>query len=197
MSDKKVLGMSLFGIIKSKEPWHRAHEVGMRELAKRSGMSELVDLTQDDNYFRHFRAALSKIDEYKDLSEEDRVSLRRKQYFERVLDFIRGGDFVDEAFVLFMKELKRKYRLVLISTGVREFVDNVLKLAGAEGVFDDVVCLDPYEEDDKRTVFSRAVNKLGKIDMYVGSDSVKAICEEFGVSFIKCEGIDGLRRKLV
>jgi HEPN domain-containing protein len=31
MSDKKVLGMSLFGIIKNKEPWHRAHEVGMSE----------------------------------------------------------------------------------------------------------------------------------------------------------------------
>jgi hypothetical protein len=196
MSEKKVLGMSLLGIVKSGDPWKRAHEIGMKELAERANMPELLDKVNDENYFNFVKEALDKIDEYKDLPEDERISKRREQYFARVLGLIRDEDFIDERFVSFLRELKKSYRLVLITTNIGSFVDEVLKLADAESVFDNVICSNSEEEDSKKIVFDRAVDKVGKIDVFVGSEKSGRFCEDLGIEFIKYENIDRLKEEL-
>ncbi|MEA3248365.1 MAG: HAD family hydrolase, partial [Nanoarchaeota archaeon] len=192
MSDKKVLGMSLFGIVKSSEPWKKAHEIGMKELSERAKMPELIEKVDSEHYFNFVKKALEKIDEYKDLPENERVSLRRSQYFDRVFDLIKLGDYIDEDFVSFLKELKEIYSLVLITTNSLEFVEDVLKFAHAEDLFENIITLDPEEEDDKELTFDKAMKELKKLDLFVGNDRSGEACRSRGIEFIKYKGLDEL-----
>ncbi len=192
MNDKKILGMSLFGIIKSNEPWRKAHEVGMRELSERAEMPELLEKVDSEDYFDYVEEALGRIDEYKDLEKNERIAKRRGEYFERVLGLIRKGDYVDSDFVKMLNGMKDKFRLVLISTNTKGFIDEVLKLADAEGLFDEVIALDAEERDDKTAVFDKA----GKVDVFVGSEKSRKVCEELEIKFVKYEGVDKLREVL-
>lgn len=189
MSERKILGMSLFGIVKSSEPWRKAHKIGMKELSERASMPELLEKVDDEDYFNYVEEALGKIDEYKDLGKEERIVKRRGEYFGRVLGLIREGDFVDLEFVGFLRELKEKYELVLVSTNTEGFIDEVLKLAGAEDVFDRIVF---GERDDKRLVFDKA----GKIDVFVGSEKSEKVCVDLGIKFVEYEGVKKLREDL-
>lgn len=193
---KRILGMSLFGIIGSEEPWRRAHEIGMKELAERAGMPELVGMGQGEEYFGKIREALGKIDEYKDFSEGERVKRRRKQYFERVLDLIHNGDYIDRDYVAYVRTLLDEYNLVIVTTNTRNFVDRILMMTEAEDLFVRVYCSRDEEEDDKRVVFGRAVDGMMKPNLFVGSERSGEICGELGIEFIKYEGVDKLRRVL-
>jgi hypothetical protein len=194
MDEKKVLGFSLFGIIRSEEPWRKAHKDGMKELAKRGGMPELLEKVNEPNYFEFVKEALSKIDEYKNFSERERISKRRKQYFDRVLGLIK--DYIDKDFVSFLKELKNDYELILITTNLRDFVDEVLRLADASEIFNYIFTSMPNEEDNKKIVFDKAIKEGKKPDIFVGSEKSGEICKELGIDFIKYRNLEKLKEEL-
>ncbi len=194
MDEKKVLGFSLFGIVKSEEPWRKAHKDGMKELAERAGIPELLEKVNEPDYFEFVKEALSKINEYKDLSESERISKRRKQYFNRVLGLIK--DYVDKDFVSFLEELKIDYELILITTNLRDFVDEVLRLANASETFDYIVTANPNEEDDKKIVFDKAIKRAKKPDIFVGSEKSRKVCKELGIDFIKYGNLEKLKEEL-
>jgi len=181
MSDKKMIGFSLLGIIKNGAPWKKAHEVRMKELADRSGMEEF---SGNGNYFEYVKEALGKIDEYKDLDIKDAISKRRLGYFEMVLGLIKEGDYVDEEFVEALKIVKEDYDIALITTNTSEFAREVLKIARCEGMFDKIVTLDSSEEDNKKLAFERALDEIGKIDLFYGSNKSGEICKEMGIKFL-------------
>lgn len=183
MTPKGIVGFSLLGIVKNEEPWRMANEVGMKELSERSGMEEFDG---EGNYFEYVKEALDKIDEYKDLSLMEAVSRRRSQFFDRVLNLIKEGDYINKEFVDVLKEsVKDDFEIALITTNTREFVDSVLKLADAEGVFDYIVCLDSSDEDNKRMVFDKAIKEGIDVDVFMGSEKSGKICKDLGIKFIE------------
>lgn len=196
MTDKKIIALSLLGIIKSNEPWKQAHRIGMKELAEKSGMQKLIGKEQDEEYFKLVEEALGKIEEYKELSGNERIAKRRDQYFERVSILIKEGGLVDKDFVDFLESLKEDYEIILITTNKKEFVKDILNFAKAEDIFDSAITSKPDEKDDKKIVFERAIKKGEKPDIFIGSEKSGTLCKEFGIKFIKHCSIKKIKEEL-
>jgi hypothetical protein len=196
MNTKPVLAFSLLGIIKNQDPWTIAHKKGMKELSEKANMPELTKKINDPDYFEYVKKALEKIEGYKELSENERISKRRKKYFNNVLEILREGDYIDKEFINFLKELKDKYEIMLITTNIKSFVDEVLKLSQAENLYDYIICSESSKEDNKQDVFSKAIKSFTKPNLYIGSKKSQDVCKEYNIKFIKYEGINELKEVL-
>jgi len=191
---EKKVAVSLAGVLVSSKPWREAHEIGMRELAEKAGMPELLGKTQDKDYFDYVKKALGKIDEYKDLPEEERIAKRRRVYFDRVLDMI-GADDVRKDVIDFLRGLKCK--LVLITTNDEKMAGKVLEKIGADDLFDEVFTSESSEKDDKRVVFERLIEKIGKPSLLIErSGKLKEFCEKSGVLHIKFDSVEKLKEEM-
>ncbi|MGC9309071.1 MAG: HAD hydrolase-like protein [Candidatus Nanoarchaeia archaeon] len=167
------------GSLIDKNVFKRAHEIGMRELAEKSGLSDM-DKSQEENYFNKVEEALKKI--WPDLSVGDRVMKRRDIYFNRVLGMINEGD-INQDMINKLKEMKVKYRIGLITTVIDSLIDKFLEKANLNDLFDVVYASKPNEKDDKKAVFERFIKENNKPVMHI-SDSKRdrVICEALGIS---------------
>jgi len=84
---KPIIATTLSGLFLSSEPWRKAHEIGMKELADKSGMLEIAEKTHSNDYLKKVEQATEKI--YPDLKPKERMKKRRKIYFSRVIELIK------------------------------------------------------------------------------------------------------------
>ena len=182
--EKPIIGISLSGILIKKGPWKKAHDSGIRELAEKSGISEVLKGIDSSDYFGYVEKALEAI--YPELSVEERIKKRREDYLERVLLTIRDNPSqINEDVIEYLKEITKKYSFVLITAGIKSFVEGVLDMADSSEIFDYLGVSNSYEKDDKRKVFERVIEEFGKPIYFLGSSRSKDICNEFGIGFVE------------
>lgn len=180
---KKIIAVSLAGVLVSRKPWKIAHEIGMREHFENLGLSE-EDF--DGDYFDVVEKSIEK--SWPDLSAEERIAKRRQIYFDRVLDLLKKSlDEEENAVVNFFRELKEKCKLVLVTTNGDEVAREVLKLIGSEDLFEHVFASASKkgEKDDKRIVFERMMEKIGHVDFLVeASGRMEEFCRMRDVEYV-------------
>ena len=180
---EKTIAMSLSGVLISSKAWKQEHETGMKELAEKSGIFEIAEKTDDENYFQYVEKALEKI--YPDLNREERIAKRRRIYFSRVIKMIKNHhEYIKEDIIKFFKSIKHKYNLILITTTIDDVVSEVLDIIKARDLFDFVSASKDIENDDKSIVFQRAIDKYN-IDRFIGSSKSREICEKHDIEFLK------------
>ncbi len=183
----ETIALSLSGVLVSSEPWRKAHEIGMQELAEKANMPEISENTHSPNYFEKVDRATEVI--YPNLTSEERVKTRRGIYLNRVFNLIKENlDYVNKEVISFLRSIKEKYNLVLITTNTKDVTDKILEMIDAKDLFDYIGTSLPEEKDDKKAVFERVVNDYGKPDKFIGSEKSREVCEELGISFIKFSG---------
>jgi len=182
--EKPIIATTVSGLFISNEPWKIAHKLGMEELAKLSGDDSVLKATDSPDYFKKVESALEKI--YPNLTPTERVIKRREIYFGRVLDLIKKNpQFVNKEAIKYFSTHKQNYRIALITTNTKYFLEKVFAQMGIN-LFDVIETSLPEEKDNKRLVFERFLKKYGKPKVYVGgskSDSYD-FCKENNVPCI-------------
>jgi len=181
--DKKIIAVSLSGVFIDKKHFSEPHEFGMKELAEKSGMPEVLKAVNSPDYFSKVEEALEVI--YPGLSVGERIAKRRKIYLGRVLESIRKGEEISEEVLETFRNLKREYEIALVTTVTKRFCDEILKGLGLEKFFDYVFTSEETEKDDKKAVFDRMIGGIGKPEIYFSySERDKKICKEMGIKFV-------------
>ena len=196
---KPIVAVGLGGVIVSNEPFRRMHEFGMNELSVLSGMPELKEKMNSSDYFVYVKKALEKV--YFDLSMEKAISKRRKQFCRRVVDLINENHgFIRRDIIRFLRGLKDKYRIVIVTTFLDEFVREILKKAEIDDIFDYVSATAEEEEDEREIVWERLISGFGLPKKMIGSIKSGKICDKFGIDLIEfdCDGdsVEKLEKRL-
>ncbi len=177
---KKIVVVSLAGVLVSRRPWDEAHRIGMREHEEIVGRK-----FEGGNYWDFVRESLEK--------SGMSVGERRGIYMTRVLEGLKDSD-VNRDVVEFLKGVKGKYKLVLLTTNTRAVTGEILKRMGCEGLFDDVFSSETEEADDKSTVLRRMLKDVGKVDCLVEEGGkLENFCEEGRIGYLRFGDLDGLR----
>lgn len=187
--EKPIIALSLSGVIVSSEPFKRMHDFGMNELANLSGMQELKDKKDSSDYFVYVKKALERV--YHDLSMEKAITKRRNQYCRRVVDMVNENPgFIRNDVVRFLRDIKEKYRLVIVTSFLEKYVVKILEDAEIDDIFEFVSASKEEEEDDKEIVFGRLIAEFGLPEKLIGSAKTEKICDKFGIELIEfdCDG---------
>lgn len=194
MKNKKIVAVSLAGVLVDKRPWNVAHKIGMREHLENleiDGVVEDIGLKSTRDVVRR-----SVEKSWPDLSESERIAKRREIYFDRVFGEIGEGD-VNGDVVKYLRGIKDRYELVLVTTNNASITDKILIKIGCEDLFDEVFVSEDDELLNKWKVVDKVIGKNSKIDLMVdGSDKGDEEYEVRGIRHLRFEGLDGLRREL-
>ena len=168
----------------SSEPFRRMHDFGINELAKLSGMPELIEKKDSSKYFVYVKKALENV--YYDLSMEKAIVKRRNQYCRRVVDLIgENPGFIRRDVIRFLRDVKDNYRLVIVTSFLEKYVREILKEAEIDDIFDFISASKEEEEDDKEIVMTRLISEFGRPKKFIGSKKSEKICKKFDIELIE------------
>jgi len=183
IKEKPINAISLAGVLVSNTPWRKAHEKGMAELARKSGIPEVKEKTNSPDYFKYVEKALEKI--YPDLSPNERIEKRRNIYFQNVIDLLEKKPQINVHLKEFLKELKQRYTLVILTTNNCRTSESILKILNLSGFFEEIGCSLDHERDDKIKVLKRLIKKIGKPKILVeNKDKLKNFCKRNNIKHI-------------
>ncbi|MFH1452209.1 MAG: HAD hydrolase-like protein [archaeon] len=182
--DKKIIAVSLAGVLISNSPWRLAHEFGMKELAEKSGITEVAEAVDSPNYFEYVEKAIEKM--YPDLTPEERIKKRRRIYLSRVVELLKNNLKINREVIDFFRSLKEDYILALITTNNEETMNKILGILGLSNFFDYAGFSYDEEKDDKLKVFERLIGNIGKPFVLIeNKEKLKSYCEANGIRHVR------------
>ena len=194
--EKPIIAVPLKGVFIEGEAWEEAHvlwfEKREKEL-KSSGKNTSIikqwkklhetDIEKErKEYFRYVDPIMKLLFPF--LSDEERTKKAREWYFQDTIEFIENHPEykIKEAVEIF-SQLKKKYRIGLITTNTKEVTEQIIRSQGLESLFDFMQTSLPEEKDDINIVFDRFIKKYGTPRIYLGTN-------EQAVRYAKEKGIE-------
>ncbi len=170
---KPIIATSLVGIFLSKEPWERAHLMWFEDAANKLDRIDIKDwgliYTQKTDYFNKIYEIMDLM--HPTLSLQDKTLKAREMFFNYVIKYIKiNQDIVKHDVAKYFRSLKDRYKIALVSSQTRKFIDEILLLTDLNDIFDIIECAEPSEQDDRQVVYERFENKHGKPLVYFSKE---------------------------
>lgn len=179
---EKIILVDFAGALLQSRPFDEAHKRGfyvMSVLLKDDSIKEYADL---ENYF-------DKVHEVMELylgnvNHETRVRFARNLFSMTTIAEVTKDDLVGD-FADYLRGLKGKYRLALITSAPETSVEPILHKVGCSDLFD-ILYKSPMERHpNKRELFEEFIKEHGKPNYYVGNgDKDITSCKELGIPSI-------------
>ena len=150
-------------------------------------------------YFKGVNEAMEKI--MPDASKEQRTKQAREWYQEDIIHYIKiHPEVVNNVLVEALKKLKEKFKLALITTNTKEYINQILEAANLQDIYDIIYASSSEEEPNKAKIAQEFKEKYGQPKYYIASRSKEAF-EEFQKIGAICiyftnDGIDPEIKKL-
>lgn len=167
---KPIIAVNLTGLFIKTAPWKNAHKLWFDRVIKETGNKALRKWVNRVDYFKGVDIAMKEL--MPKSTDKQRTRKAREIYMDSVLAYaIKNKDKVmNKKAIIFFKKLKSRYRLALVTTNTKSFVNKIIRTAGIKNLFDIVECSKPTEKDDKIAVFKRFIKKHGKPLLYVAGE---------------------------
>lgn len=168
--NKPIIATTLSGLFISPDPWNRAHKIWFEEMAIKLNDLSIKELAEKEDYFKFVDDIMKRL--YPNLSDEERTTKARKEYFKYVVKLIMENleDYVRNDVVDYFLSIKDSFRIALITTNTPEALSQILEVAELLDLFDIIEFSLPEEKDDKIKVFDNFIEKNSKPILYIGGD---------------------------
>jgi phosphoglycolate phosphatase-like HAD superfamily hydrolase len=165
--EKPIIATTLSGLFLKHEPWQKAHLLWLENASEQLKDPSIMDWANRPDYFNCVDGIMARL--YPSLNEKERVIKAREIFFDYVCRYIRQNPHVrNESVIDYFFELKKQYRIALITTNTESALEKILDITGLKGFWDITETSLPEEKDDKRIVFKRFIEKYRKPLFYIG-----------------------------
>jgi phosphoglycolate phosphatase-like HAD superfamily hydrolase len=165
---KPIIATTFSGLFISSEPWKKAHYLWFDEAAKILKDNTIKKWKHKKNYFSGVDLVMKQ--RFPKLTDEQRTKKARELFFASVLRYMKKKNVKFEKNISFFRQLKKKYRIALITTNTSFSLKKMLKANDLATFFDIIIASKEQEKDDKQKVFNRFIAKYGKPLLYIGGD---------------------------
>ncbi len=181
MTDKIII-VDFDGALLQSRPFDRAHKIWfyvMSILLKDDSINEYAVL---ENYFDKVHKVMQRY--LGDIDYETRVKFARNLFSMATIAEVTKEDLVKD-FSDYLRSLKPKYKLALITSAPEASVEPILHKIGCPDLFD-IVYKSPMEKHpSKRGLFEDFIKAHGKPLYYIGhGDKDITMCKELGIPTI-------------
>lgn len=183
----KILAIDLGGALVRSRPFKIAHVRWFEFFSKLTG-KDFTHYADKENYFEGVHEVMKEY--LGDIDEKLKVMFAREVYSMMVLSEFKDNDLV-KGFSDYLRSIKEKYKLALVTTAPEEVVDAILERLGVADLFNIVYKSPMQEEPDKKKMLQKFISKYGKPEFYIGDgDKHIEICKEFGIKTISVNWVN-------
>ena len=163
---KPILATNIDGFLIKHSAFFEPHRTWFDRAILLTKNAELKSWKGREDYFKGVDEAMKQI--MPKATEKERTEQARKWYQEDVVYYIKENpEVVRKELIENLKALKAKYRLALVTTNTKEYIDQILESAGLQNIFDIVFAIDLAEKPDKEKLFESFIKKYGKPMAYI------------------------------
>jgi len=182
MTEKPIIAVDFDGALLKSRPFDEAHKRWFHVLSillEDDSINQYADL---DNYFDKVHEVMEKY--LGDVDHETRVEFARNLFSMVTIAEVTKDDLVAD-FAEYLKGLKGKYRLALITSAPETSVEPILRKIGCSDLFDILYKSPMGRHPNKRELFEEFIKEHGKPVYYIGNgDKDITSCKELGVPAI-------------
>lgn len=185
---KPILAIDLDGALMYSRPFDKAHEKWF-EL-----MSDLLDNSSYKNFAfekEWFLKVDKLMDEYLgDVNAETKIKFARELYAMATIAEVKKEDLVEE-FAGYLRNIRDKYSLALITTAPEPAVEPILQKVGCKDLFDIIKKSPVGKKPSKKELLEEFVKEHGKPKFYIGNgDNDIKNCRELGIPTISVSWVN-------
>lgn len=179
---KPIIAVDFDGALLQSRPFDEAHKrwfYVMSVLLKDDSINEYAGL---ENYFDKVHEVMERY--LGDVDHETRVKFARNLFSMATIAEVRKDDLVKD-FADYLRGLKGKYRLALITSAPEASVEPILHKVGCSDLFDILYKSPMGKHPNKRELFEEFIKENGKPAFYIGNgDKDITSCKELGIRAI-------------
>ena len=179
---KPIIAVDLDGALLQSRPFNEAHKrwfYVMSVLLEDNAINEYANL---DDYFSKVHEVMRRY--LGNVDSETRVKFARNLFSMATIAEVTKGDLVED-FVGYLRGLKEKYRLALITSAPDVSVEPILHKVGCSDLFDILYNSPMGKHPNKRELFEEFVREYGKPIFYIGNGDKDIISsKELGIPAI-------------
>lgn len=191
--EKPILGTNIDGFLIDHSAFIEPHKAWFdRAIAKTSDKS-LEKWKGSKDYFIGVNKAMEKI--MPNASKEKRTAHARKWYSEDVIYYIKmHPEVINNEVVESLKKLKSRFTLALITTNTKEYVNEILRVAGLSDLYDIVYASSAEEEPSKENLFNEFIEQYEKPIYYLSGKIDASLKDFFKEKNLKVLGVNDINK---
>ncbi|MFW6047583.1 MAG: HAD family hydrolase [Candidatus Woesearchaeota archaeon] len=182
MEEKKIIVIDFNGALLQSRPFDEAHKrwfYVMSVLLNDNSVNEYANLK---TYFDKVHEVIGRY--LGDIDNETRVKFARNLFSMVTIAKITKDDLVAD-FTDYLRELKERYRLALITSAPETSVEPILHKVGCSDLFDIIYKSPIGRHPNKRELFEEFIKKHGKPAYYIGNGDKDIVnCKELEIPAI-------------
>lgn len=191
---KPILATNIDNLLIKHEAFVEPHKKVWAKLIKEAKEKSLAKWIGKKDYFIGVNLAMDKI--MPKATREEKTLQVRTWYQEEVIKYIQNNpDCINRHIAERLKQLKTKYKLILMTSNTEKHIDKILAAAGLKGLYDAVVASETEQEPKKSDLINNLIEKYGKPKYYLtGKDDAETneIFKKKEVKVITKDEIDSL-----
>jgi phosphoglycolate phosphatase-like HAD superfamily hydrolase len=189
--EKSIISTNIDGLLIEHKAFVEPHKAWFERAIKKTKDNSLRKWIGREDYFLGVNEAMEKI--LPNAPKEERTKTARKWYQEDVVKYIKShpevvkNDIADK-----LISLKEKYKLILVTSNTKDYINKILKASRLENVYDFIIASKTEEEPNKEKLIEELINKYGKPKYYITGkpeDKINIKFEELGIKVIGIEDI--------
>lgn len=179
---RKMLIIDLDGALIKSRPFDIAHKEWFRIMAELLRDQSVHAFAFQEDYMPHVHEIMKRY--LGDIDAASRNMFARNIYAMSIIEAIKKWDLVEE-FAEYLRSIKKKYVLVLVTTAPAIAVDALLEKVHCKDLFDIIVKSSLDKEPHKKELLEEFIKKHGKPEFYIGKgDKSIGICKDLGIRTI-------------
>ena len=192
--EKPILATNIDGLLISHEAFTEPHEKIWEILIRKTGNKELSNWIGKKDYFVGVNLAMDQI--MPKATKEEKTIKVRSWYQEAVIEYIQENpNCINKKIAEKLKNIKIKYKLILMTSNTKKYIDKILMSAGLKQLYDGVIASETEQEPKKSELIKNLFEKYGKPEYYLAGkedSETNEILTKEKVKIITKEDIDFL-----
>ncbi|HIH32132.1 TPA: HAD hydrolase-like protein [Candidatus Woesearchaeota archaeon] len=185
---KHALIIDLKGALLKPRPFDIAHKEWFRIMAELIKDYSINEFSFLPDYFVHVQEIMKKY--LGDIDIKSRNAFARNIYAMAVVESIKKWDVVDD-FAEFLRSIKKKYVIVLITTAPTAAVNGILEKTNCKDLFDLIIAGPMEDMPSKKELIELFIKKHAKPLFYIGhGDKDIVTCKELGIKTISVNWVE-------
>lgn len=181
-SYKPIIAIDFDGALLSSRPFDEAHKRWFSVMSVLLNDKSINQYAGLENYFDKVHEVMKRY--LGDVDQETRIVFARNLFSMVTVAEADKKDLVDD-FARYLRKIKPKYRLALITTAPETSVEPILEKVGCGNLFDILYRSPVKKQPNKKEMFQEFVKEHGKPVFYIGNgDKDITSCKELGIPSI-------------
>ena len=176
--EKPIIATNIDGLLIEHSTFVEPHRKWFERAIEKTGDGSLRKWIGADPYFPGVNIAMEKI--MPNATPEQRTAQARTWYQKDVIKYLKEHpETIKKDAAEKLKALKEKYRLILLTTNTRDYINKIIKVSHLQGIYDHIIASNTEKEPDREELIKELIEKYGKPKYYITGKQDSKTIEKF------------------